>query len=57
MKSFILWISVFGVCTAIVYFFLFLRLTYRLLIDYRLPTHVTVRLDDQQLQTFVNKIK
>ena len=57
MHSILFWISVFGICIAIVYLFLFLRFTYRVLFDQRLPVYITVKLDESQLRSYMNKIK
>ena len=57
MNSILLWISVFGVCIVFLYLFLFLRFTYRILVDHRLPMYMHVKLDENQLRHYMNKIK
>ncbi len=57
MNSVILWISLFFAIIALVYFALFLRCTYRLMVDSTLPLHIRVRLDDNQLSHVMRKLK
>ena len=50
-------ISLFFATVAFVYFWLFLRGTYRLLADSTLPLHVNIRLDSDQVSYIMRKIK
>ena len=57
MNAFLFWMSVFVAVLTLVYFVLFIRLTFRLCTDCTLPVHVHVKLDDRQLEQFCRKIK
>ena len=57
MNSAIVAISLFFAIIVFVYILLFLRGTYRLLVDSTIPLHINIRLDDDQMSYIMRKIK